>query len=701
VLTDLGSCVHAGKLEIGKTFRVHFTWTYAHFKLTSKTGKPGSIEGGGLKASSSPPDSDFAKYDLFAFGRTIQEILAILESEFHERCYASYGFRFLHLIACFLLDGHNAVSTMPQTVIEKDGRRFIDDTALGYPVDLFGINKIKTATELLEKLSRFSRQYPWIDKTPELDPWHPKVINTGIGIAPYTRRVEEILRHPILIRLKRELQLGWIKEVFPNATHNRWSHTTGVYAAVLTYYQSLLSDPEVPTFRAMVEPEDLSHGIVAALLHDIGQTAFGHDVEEAYPELYQHEKVIERLLDEKFIGKPTLREALNQHWPKVDIQRVLGIIQHRHISDMEKPNKKLHTVDMVAADIIDGPIDADKFDYLQRDSLACGVPYGIGIDHKRFLKSLSVGIKISEKGRLSLAYKAKGIPAIESLLLARYQMFGAVYWHHTFRCIQAMLVHSVASIFGSKKGRKRNFTASISMLNRFFYERVVCGKSLQECIKISKGPLIQDIIKEVSPHPVNKIRILDFFWRLAYQKEDKPERLLLERLANRDLYKQVFEIKLGDLEGQVAYDAFQADLKPSNRKDLADRLVDTFLDKIQKKMIGFGPTASISEDEAREMVIVLRQKELPRIIIDFPMRGIPEETNFPPEISDPHRKYLASSAFGRKIRKDIFQTVKQLQVDRAAIRIFAAEELHDLIIRYLNYDDIWTCVQHVIPKIKV
>lgn len=163
ILTDMGSCVHAEELQ-GKTrkIRVHFTWTYAHPDLTTMINDPRGITGGGLRASALIDISEsFAIYDLYALGRTIQEALAILVNEFGVRCHASYPFRYLHMIACLLLDGHNAPGREDdeERVNTHDGRRFVDDVALKYPPSLFRIHRIRSAAELVNRLSRFSREY--------------------------------------------------------------------------------------------------------------------------------------------------------------------------------------------------------------------------------------------------------------------------------------------------------------------------------------------------------------------------------------------------------------------------------------------------------------------------------------------------------------------------------------------------------------
>ena len=84
--------------------------------------------------------------------------------------------------------------------------------------------------------------------------------------------------------------------------------------------------------------------------------------------------------------------------------------------------------------MLSGPIDVDKMDYLMRDSLHAGVPYGRNFDQQRLIGSLCVndagdGLAITDKGRT----------AAEMMVFARYVMFSEVYWHHAVRCATAML----------------------------------------------------------------------------------------------------------------------------------------------------------------------------------------------------------------------------------------------------------------------
>lgn len=692
VLTDLGACVHSDEIKGGENVRVQFTWTYAHPDLTTMINKPESISGGGLKASAELAAGDkFAKYDLYAFGRMLQEALAILEGEFGERAHAAYGFRYLHLIASLLMDGKNAPSAEARVVV-RDGRRFVSDAALDYPARLFAEHKIETAADLLDRLKRYSRQYSWHARIPELDPWQPNIVNTGVGEpAPFTKRVAAILGHPVVRRLKSEAQLGWIKEVFPGATHNRWSHTIGVFAALVRYYNSLLADPENPTFRVLVDPDDLLHAMLAALLHDIGQVSFGHDLEAACPHLYNHEEVVKRLLEETNWGPDTLIEVIAKHWPLIKRDRVLGILRKR---------QPARPIDGVAQDILNGPIDADKLDYLQRDSVGCGVAYGRGIDTLRFLQALSTNAKSDAMGcKVVLAYKAKGAAAIEAVLLARYQMYGAVYWHHTFRCIQAMFSHAAAVTFEPLRNGRRKLRETVvnaELVSDLLYQWVVCGKTLQGTRDALRDKQLPKEFTIDAPPELEGERALEFVWKFA----DDKTRKLLERLGQRDLYKRVYEVKVADLGERGDYSALKNELEVERRPKLARDIEDALIRAIYKSMTERGPRESVAEDTARQRYQLLAKHGEDRIVIDFPTRGVPDEDNVPPELGDPARKYTAGGS-NNQSRGKSFHVVRQLQTHSATLRVFAAEELHELVVRYLDPPTVEACVNEVIPRVRV
>jgi HD superfamily phosphohydrolase len=78
--------------------------------------------------------------------------------------------------------------------------------------------------------------------------------------------------------------------------------------------------------------------------------------------------------------------------------------------------------------ILSGPIDIDKMDYLERDSLHAGVPYGRHFDKQRLIQSL-----VLNAAGDGLALTHKGKTAAELMVFARYVMFSEVYWHRRAR----------------------------------------------------------------------------------------------------------------------------------------------------------------------------------------------------------------------------------------------------------------------------
>jgi HD superfamily phosphohydrolase len=93
--------------------------------------------------------------------------------------------------------------------------------------------------------------------------------------------------------------------------------------------------------------------------------------------------------------------------------------------------------------MLSGPIDIDKMDYLMRDSLHAGVPYGQHFDQQRLIGSLC----LNESGD-SLAISEKGRTAAEMMVFARYVMFSEVYWHHAVRSATAMLQRAFYLLHG-------------------------------------------------------------------------------------------------------------------------------------------------------------------------------------------------------------------------------------------------------------
>ncbi len=243
--------------------------------------------------------------------------------------------------------------------------------------------------------------------------------------VPLTPRVRQIIDTAEFRRLAHISQLGLVSLVYPAAHHSRFEHSLGVYRTALLYLKQLVHDER---FQQVVTAEDAELFIVAALLHDLGHWPFCHPIEDIrLPGVPQHE-----LFANSFILEGEIADALRDDW-QINPRDVVALLS-------EKPRT---SAGRILGSMLSGPIDVDKMDYLVRDSLHAGVPYGRNFDQQRLIGSLCLnragdGLAISEKGRT----------AAEMMVFARYVMFSEVYWHHAVRAATAMLQRAFYLLHG-------------------------------------------------------------------------------------------------------------------------------------------------------------------------------------------------------------------------------------------------------------
>jgi HD superfamily phosphohydrolase len=245
--------------------------------------------------------------------------------------------------------------------------------------------------------------------------------------VPFTRRVRALVDTSEFQRLGEIAQLGVVARVYPGARHTRLEHALGVYHNALRYLRQLARDER---FAALVDRPSGELLIVAALLHDVGHWPFCHPIEDmGLKDLPPHEAHAAR-----FLGEGTeIAQVLRSEWGIAPAD-VLDVLAPR----TDSPRLRL------LRSVISGPIDVDKLDYLERDSLHCGVPYGRNFDKQRLIQSLVV----NSRGD-GLAITSKGKTAAELMVFARYVMFSEVYWHHAVRSATTMFARSFYELHGA------------------------------------------------------------------------------------------------------------------------------------------------------------------------------------------------------------------------------------------------------------
>lgn len=249
--------------------------------------------------------------------------------------------------------------------------------------------------------------------------------------VPLSSRVRRLIDTADFRRLSRISQVGLVSLVYPAAHHTRFEHALGVYRLALLLLKRLAYEER---FAELVRPEDAELLIVSALLHDIGHWPFCHLIEDLQlPGVPSHEHSAKT-----FIMNSEISEVLRSDW-NVDPLHVIALLNKASVV----PGTLLTDRDIfrLLISILSGPIDIDKMDYLFRDSLHAGVPYGRHFDQNRLIGSLC----LNSRGN-GLAITEKGKTAAELMVFARYVMFSEVYWHHGVRSATAMFQRAFYSL---------------------------------------------------------------------------------------------------------------------------------------------------------------------------------------------------------------------------------------------------------------
>ena len=257
--------------------------------------------------------------------------------------------------------------------------------------------------------------------------------------VPVTARLKKVIDTPAFRRLSRISQLGMVAFVYPGATHTRMEHSLGVYRNAIDFLQRLSGPDDLGN---VLSDYDVKLFLVSALLHDIGHWPFCHVLEDLHlTNIPRHE-----LLASRLITRGELADVLEKDWRlhPPDVSNLLSptptsasFQEPDHAENQTSENVPL----ALLQSMLSGPIDIDKLDYLERDSVHAGVPYGRNFDRNRLVSSLCI-----DSTRNRLAITDKGRTAAEMMVFARYVMFSEVYWHHAVRSATAMLQRAAYEI---------------------------------------------------------------------------------------------------------------------------------------------------------------------------------------------------------------------------------------------------------------
>lgn len=278
--------------------------------------------------------------------------------------------------------------------------------------------------------------------------------------------VKPFVDSPNFQRLRHIKQLGLGDFIFPGAVHTRFNHCLGCcYIASQIAHKIGLADEE----RQLV--------MIACLLHDIGHGPFSHTFEGIfYQKLILHEAWTPHFLSD--YGNHEFFHQYNRlnprhHLTEEKFADIADMIMHKSVS------KK------VLADIVSSQLDADRLDYLLRDSHFCGVRYG-EFDFRWMLHCMAI-VESPIGERLGITHK--GIGVVEHYLMARRLMARNIYHSQKKLALEELLVQLLANLAGclefysAFESIRQNRLGRFLMAANVFNQRAPTANDLSQLVK--------------------------------------------------------------------------------------------------------------------------------------------------------------------------------------------------------------------------
>lgn len=317
------------------------------------------------------------------------------------------------------------------------------------------------------------------------------VVDPIHGLIRMTREEHDLMNSRVFQRLRGIKQNGLLHLVFPSATHTRFEHSLGVMFVADAILQALYFNSEAERNKglskeALPDPRCAAAGLavdfsrvqpqvledifrvtrLAALVHDMGHGPLSHTFDKFAPDCARVRALIgadefKQLapLDKALFGdkkadgerNPVAHESMSclmfcWHWSQhgsknsdwIPLAVATAVLGRKKVTTVPDriPSRLRKWLPLIQDIISSAPVDADRLDYVERDSRSCGVNYGL-YDRNRLLKSALC--YRSEADAFRLGWKLSGLRAIEVFLQARFQMFAQIYYHKTNSALHEMI----------------------------------------------------------------------------------------------------------------------------------------------------------------------------------------------------------------------------------------------------------------------
>ncbi len=314
------------------------------------------------------------------------------------------------------------------------------------------------------------------------------------------RLLMDLIDSPPMQRLRRIRQLGMAYFAYQGAEHSRFTHSLGVMWLATRILDQLEKEWRITPLQKLAVR-------CAALLHDVGHGPFSHVFEHVSG--IRHETWTDHILRDKNSEVHLLLAKYTRQLPEMVADVIRGQSDPPFLSQ-----------------VITSQLDADRFDYLLRDSLMTGVKYGV-YELERLIRVL----RLDHSGE-RIVVAANGIPPVEKYLQARHHMYTQVYLHKTVRAAESMLILALKRV----KQLIQNYDRHTIEVTPPSLRRFLAGQetpTLVDFLELTDDTVLYSLTRwQESPDPVLRLLASGLLTRKLFKTIDVSRTRGLPRKLN-------------------------------------------------------------------------------------------------------------------------------------------------------------------------
>jgi len=437
-----------------------------------------------------------------------------------------------------------------------------------------------------------------------------------------------IIDSPLIQRLRSIQHLGLASLVFPGAEYSRFEHTLGTLHVANKMAKKIASNDAVRPLPNHFCPCQLTR--LAAIFHDAGHMFCSHASERYYagPFFSRSAEVSEaidflmektaslqlklsELLSVLIVVSPAVIELLALACPHLKFAAIASPNQVKEISGLVSSlilGLPVNLTMLPFSTIISGPIDADKCDYLARDSHRTGVP--VAVDLSRVIHKLvaikgmprSFGdvwddkLRPSEDECFVSGIALSAVKSDEEILMSRTLMHEKIYFHQKILTAEETLRHSIRILESSGTQMLSNFSGILSLTDH-------------DLINSNSDIIIKTLSKKHKYHVDSDGE--------RYRKATN----ILKSITYRDLFKRACTISrdlIFPTDPTIDIDSFLRDVFETVSVDKQDRFTERLVSEAHKIM-KITKGEDIGEENLEDMVLLVSYPSSLSSDLDMPI----------------------------------------------------------------------------------